>query len=110
MKPGFLFPGQGSQRVGMGKELAENFPAARIAFQEAEDAAGFALSRLCFEGPEDDLRLTVNTQPAMLAVAIAALRAFEAECDAAPVAATPRSFWLRCSTSFARKCSITTSN
>ncbi len=91
MKIAYLFPGQGSQRVGMGKELAENFPAARAAFEEADEAAGFALSRLCAEGPEDELRLTINTQPAMLAVAVAALRAFEAEFAVDPEAAAGHS-------------------
>jgi [acyl-carrier-protein] S-malonyltransferase len=79
MKLAYLFPGQGAQRVGMGAELAREFPAARSAFAEADEALGFALSKLCFEGPEDDLRLTANTQPATLATSIAALRAFEAE-------------------------------
>lgn len=79
MKFAVLFPGQGSQRVGMGAELAKNFTAARRAFEEADDALKFALSRLCFEGPEEELRLTANTQPAMVAVAIAAYRALEAE-------------------------------
>lgn len=79
MKLALLFPGQGSQRVGMGAELAKNFTAARRAFEEADDALEFALSRLCFEGPEEGLRLTANTQPAMVAVAIAAYRALEAE-------------------------------
>ncbi len=79
MKLAYLFPGQGSQRVGMGAELAKNFTAARRAFEEADDALKFALSRLCFEGPEEQLRLTANTQPAMVAVAIAAHRALEAE-------------------------------
>jgi [acyl-carrier-protein] S-malonyltransferase len=83
MKIAFLFPGQGSQRVGMGKELAREFPAARRAFEEADDALRFSLSRLCFEGPEDELRLTANTQPATLATSIAALRAFQSECGAA---------------------------
>jgi [acyl-carrier-protein] S-malonyltransferase len=79
MKLAYLFPGQGAQRVGMGAELASEFPAARSAFAEADEALGFALSKLCFEGPEEDLRLTVNTQPATLATSIATLRAFEAE-------------------------------
>jgi len=79
MKVAFLFPGQGAQRVGMGAELAREFAAARETFDEADEALGFKLSRLCFEGPEDELRLTANTQPATLATSIAALRAFEAE-------------------------------
>ena len=68
----------------MGKELAREFPAARRAFEEADDALRFSLSRLCFEGPEDELRLTANTQPATLATSIAALRAFQSECGANP--------------------------
>ncbi|MCX7602619.1 MAG: ACP S-malonyltransferase [Bryobacteraceae bacterium] len=75
----FLFPGQGSQAVGMGKALADTWPAARQVFEEADDALGFAISRLCFEGPEDQLRLTENTQPALLTVSIAALRVLEQE-------------------------------
>ena len=70
----FLFPGQGSQAVGMGKELAEKYPAARQTFEEADDALGFSLSQLCFEGPEDQLRLTENTQPAILTVSVATWR------------------------------------
>jgi len=72
-----LFPGQGSQAVGMGKELAEKYPAARQTFEEADEALGYKLSKLCFEGPEAELRLTEITQPAILTVSIAALRVLE---------------------------------
>jgi [acyl-carrier-protein] S-malonyltransferase len=72
-KIAFLFPGQGSQFAGMGKALADAYPSARQVFEEADEALGFALSKLCFEGPEEDLKLTQNTQPAMLTVSIAAL-------------------------------------
>jgi len=74
----FVFPGQGSQKVGMGKALVEAFPEAREVFQVADDALGFALSRLCFEGPESDLQLTANTQPAILATSLAACLALAA--------------------------------
>ena len=70
----FIFPGQGSQKVGMGKALAEAFPICRQLFDEADAALGRPLSRLCFEGPDDQLMLTANTQPAILAVSIAAQR------------------------------------
>lgn len=76
-KLAFVFPGQGSQYAGMGKELAERFPAARAVFDEADQALGFALSRLCFEGPEEELKLTANTQPAVLACSVAACRVLE---------------------------------
>jgi len=69
-----LFPGQGSQAVSMGKDLAAKFPVAQRTFEEADEAVGKKLSRLCFEGPEDQLRLTENTQPAILAVSVAAWR------------------------------------
>lgn len=72
-KIAFLFPGQGSQFAGMGKALAEAHASARQVFEEADQALGFALSRLCFEGPEEDLKLTQNTQPALLTVSTAAL-------------------------------------
>jgi [acyl-carrier-protein] S-malonyltransferase len=73
----FLFPGQGSQFAGMGRSFAEAFPDARQVFEEADAALDFPLSRLCFEGPEQDLKLTENTQPALLTVAVAAYRILE---------------------------------
>ena len=70
----FLFPGQGSQSVGMGRDLQENFPAAKAVFDEADEALGYSLSRLCFDGPEDQLKRTEFTQPAILTVSVAAAR------------------------------------
>jgi [acyl-carrier-protein] S-malonyltransferase len=81
---GFVFPGQGSQKPGMGKDLADNFPVAREVFEEADEALGFPLSKLCFEGPAEDLQLTENTQPAILAVSVAAYRALESAGTPAP--------------------------
>ena len=75
MVTAIVFPGQGSQAPGMGKDLAENFAVARQVFEEADDALGFAISRLCFDGPAEDLELTENTQPAILTVSVAAFRA-----------------------------------
>ncbi len=79
MATAFLFPGQGSQAVGMGKALADAFPAARAVFDEVDSALGEKLSALMFEGPEADLTLTANAQPALMAVSLAALRVLEAE-------------------------------
>ena len=76
-KLAIMFPGQGSQSPGMGKDLAEKFAAARQVFEEADDALGFAISRLCFEGPAEDLQLTENTQPAILTASVAAFRAMQ---------------------------------
>ena len=77
IKTAFLFPGQGSQSVGMGKDLADNFSVARETFEEADRALGFSISKLCFEGPEEELRKTVNTQPAILTVSMAAFRVLQ---------------------------------
>ena len=73
----FVFPGQGSQAVGMGRALYDAVPAARLVFEEVDDALGMPLSRLIFDGSEETLRLTENAQPALLATSLAALRALE---------------------------------
>jgi len=80
----FLFPGQGSQAIGMGKELAEEFPRARDTFAEADAALGFPLTALCFEGPEEKLNLTENTQPALLACSWALARVLREDVGLAP--------------------------
>lgn len=78
MAVAFTFPGQGSQAVGMGKDLADAFPAARAVFDEVDEALGQKLSQLMWDGPEDELTLTANAQPALMAVSLAAIRALEA--------------------------------
>jgi [acyl-carrier-protein] S-malonyltransferase len=79
MKCAFVFPGQGSQAVGMGRDLAEAFPAARLVFEEVDDALEQKLSRLMFEGPDEELRLTENAQPALMAVSMAVVAVLEQE-------------------------------
>jgi len=79
MSVAFIFPGQGSQAPGMGRALAAAYAVAREVFEEADEALGFKLSRLCFEGPAEELQLTENTQPAILATSVAALRVAEVE-------------------------------
>jgi [acyl-carrier-protein] S-malonyltransferase len=86
-KIGFVFSGQGSQYIGMGKELYENIPACRKVFEEADDVLGLSISKMCFEGPKEDLDKTENTQPAVVAVSTAALRALEESGIKAEVAA-----------------------
>ena len=84
MVTAIVFPGQGSQAPGMGKDLAEKFAVARQVFEEADDALGFAISRLCFDGPAEELQLTENTQPAILTTSVAAYRAMQEAGISAP--------------------------
>jgi [acyl-carrier-protein] S-malonyltransferase len=90
-KTAFVFPGQGSQYVGMGKDFFDRSPAAREVFAEANEALGYDIANLCFQGPEEDLKLTANTQPAILAASIAALRVMQSETGVIPVAAAGHS-------------------
>lgn len=86
MKTAFIFPGQGAQAVGMGKEFYDNFDTARKLFDEADDVLGYSIKKMCFEGSEDDLKLTANTQPAILVVSVIVNELLKAEGVTAQVA------------------------
>jgi len=84
VKPVFIFPGQGSQYVGMGKEFYDNFPVAKETFEEANDSLGLDIKKICFEDPDREIGLTINTQPALLTTSVAALRVLGQETDIKP--------------------------
>ena len=84
VKPVFIFPGQGSQYVGMGKEFYDNFPVAKETFEEANDSLGLDIKKICFEDPDSEIGLTINTQPALLTTSVAALRVLGQETDIKP--------------------------
>lgn len=86
MKVGFIFPGQGSQAVGMGKDLFEKYDSAKKVFETADNALGYKISEICFNGPEEVLKETKNTQPAILTTSLACLEALKSECDITPCA------------------------
>ncbi|MBR1680240.1 ACP S-malonyltransferase [bacterium] len=90
-KVAFIFPGQGSQSVGMGHDLYENFETAKHVFEKADEVLGKSISKICFEGPEEDLKQTINTQPAILTTSIAALEALKSKLDITPAYAAGHS-------------------
>jgi len=102
-KVAFVFPGQASQYPGMGKELAGKYPAAKAVFDEADQVLGFSISRMCFEGTEEELKLTANTQPAILTCSVAVCRVLAEKGKRAwrltswpgTVLASIRRWWLR---------------
>ena len=77
VKVAYVFPGQGAQTVGMGLDLHDNFDSAKAVFEQSDEVLGIPLSRLCFEGPEEELRLTINAQPALVTVSFACLKAIQ---------------------------------
>ena len=83
-KIAFIFPGQGAQAVGMGKDLFENYDVAKKVFETADKVLGKSVTSMCFEGPEEDLKQTVNTQPAIVTMSIAALEAFKSQLKVIP--------------------------